>query len=131
MEVVEKAKKIIIQEIPKVLAIYLFGSYATGSQSERSDLDLAVFCDEKLDKEKLFAISHKIAISINIEVDLIDLLDASTVFAFQIIHEGKIIYGVDEKKKNFFESKIDSMYLRLYDTRKDIIENVKKRKGVY
>ncbi len=131
MEVVEKAKKILLEEIPGVLAIYVFGSYASKVQNEKSDLDLAVLCVEKFDKEKLWNISQKIASLINIDIDLIDLLNASTVFAFQIITKSKIIYCLDEKKKKSFENKIYSMYLRLNDTRKGIIENIKKRKGVY
>ena len=131
MNVVEKAKKILLEELPGVLAIYVFGSYSSKVQNENSDLDLAVLCDEKLDKEKLWNISQKIASFINIDVDLIDLLNASTVFAFQIITKSKIIYCLDEKKKKSFENKIYSMYLRLNDTRKGIIENIKKRKGIY
>jgi len=131
MDIVKAAKEIILKEIPKVIVIYMFGSYATKTVSEKSDLDLAILCDMKIDKKKLWDISQKVASFINIDVDLIDLLDASIVFAFQIINERKIIYCQDDKKKVLFENKIDSMYLRLNDTRKGIIENIKKRKGVY
>ncbi|NGX32629.1 MAG: hypothetical protein K1060chlam4_00679 [Candidatus Anoxychlamydiales bacterium] len=131
MDVVRAAKEIILKEIPKVIVIYVFGSYATKTENEKSDLDLAILCNQEIDKKNLWDISQKIASVANTEIDLIDLLDASTVFAFQIINESKIIYCLDEKKKTFFENKIDSMYLRLNDTRKDIIENIKKRKGVY
>ncbi|NGX62627.1 MAG: hypothetical protein KR126chlam6_00025 [Candidatus Anoxychlamydiales bacterium] len=131
MDVIQKAKEIILKEIPEVTVISVFGSYATQTQSERSDLDLAILCEKKIDKEQLWELSQKIAKVVHIEVDLIDLLDASTVFAFQIINEGKIVFCSDDTKWAFFENKTDSMYLDLNETRKDIIEDIKKRKGVY
>jgi hypothetical protein len=41
------------------------------------------------------------------------------------------VFCSDNTKWAFFENKTDSMYLDLNETRKDIIEDIKKRKGVY
>ena len=131
MDKINTAKDLILKEIPDIIAIYIFGSYASKTQSERSDLDIAIFHDKKIDKEYLWDLSQKIATEIQCEVDLIDLLEASTVFAFQIINEGEPLYSSDEKMRSIFENNIDSMYLDLNEMRKDIIENIKKRKGVY
>ena len=90
--------------------------------NKSSDLDLAIYCKKKISKQKLWDISQKIASLLNIEVDLVDINDSSTVLAYQIINEGKIIYCRDNKEKDFFENKISSMYLRLNDTRKEILK---------
>ena len=131
MEFVQKAKKTILQEIDAVVIIYLFGSFASGLSNKNSDLDLAIYCKKKINSQKLWDLSQKIASLLNIEVDLVDLHEASTVLAYQIINEGKIIDCSDNKEKDFFENKIYSMYLRLNDTRKEILDNIKKRKGIY
>lgn len=131
MNVIKIAKEIILKEFPQLIGLYIFGSYATKTESEKSDLDLAILCDQKIDKQLLWNVSQKIAAAIKIEVDLIDLLDASTVFAFQIINEGNVVFCKDNKKRAFFENKTDSMYLSLNERRKDIISDIKKRKGVY
>ncbi|MBN2479742.1 MAG: hypothetical protein JXA94_05900 [Parachlamydiales bacterium] len=39
-----------------MLFIYVFGSFASNNQTQESDLNLAVFCDKKLDKVKLFEV---------------------------------------------------------------------------
>ena len=39
-----------IEQLPRVEHIYLFGSYAMGTQSPDSDVDLAVFFDSEKDK---------------------------------------------------------------------------------
>ncbi|NGX28739.1 MAG: hypothetical protein K940chlam1_00925 [Candidatus Anoxychlamydiales bacterium] len=131
MDKINIAKELILKEIPDVMAIYIFGSYASQTQGEKSDIDLAILHDKKISKEYLWNLSQKIATKVQLEIDLIDLLEASTVFAFQIINEGKLLYSSDEKNRAIYENSIDSMYLDLNEMRKDIIENIKKRKEVY
>ncbi|NGX34364.1 MAG: hypothetical protein K1060chlam1_00717 [Candidatus Anoxychlamydiales bacterium] len=131
MDSINIAKEIILKDLSNVIAIYVFGSYASGFETEKSDLDLAILLEEKIDKVKLWNLSQKIAAKTHLEIDLIDLREANTIFAFQIITESKIIHTSDNKKRIFFENKIDSMYLDLNEMRKGIIEDIKKRKGVY
>jgi len=47
MDIVKRVKEIILKEIPEVIVIYVFGSYAVETTSAKSGLDLAIFCDKE------------------------------------------------------------------------------------
>ncbi|MBI5346703.1 MAG: nucleotidyltransferase domain-containing protein [Chlamydiae bacterium] len=125
MDPLKIAIKLITQEF-KVYAIYLFGSFASNTQRQDSDLDLAILSDEKIDKIKLWELAQKIAVKIQRDVDLIDLKNASTVFQFQIFNEGKLIFCTDQIKLDFFINTTDALYLDLNEWRKEMIEDIKK-----
>lgn len=58
----------------KVLLAYLFGSYASNAQHERSDLDVAVYLDANNDTEKIETID-KILMSADKQVEILMLND--------------------------------------------------------
>jgi predicted nucleotidyltransferase len=130
-KIIQEAIEIIKKNIKDVMGIYIFGSFATSFATKESDLDIAILGTEKFKEIFLWELAQKIASKINKDVDLVDLLNVSTVLRFQIINEGKLVYCRDKKKCNFFENKTDSLYLDLNIIRKDILEDIKKRKGVY
>ncbi|MDX2369979.1 MAG: hypothetical protein QNK36_16515 [Colwellia sp.] len=55
------------------------------------------------------------------DVDLVDLLNASTVMQNQIIQQGICIYD-DENNASFFEIQVMSMYQHLNEERADILK---------
>ena len=60
----EKEKKIIVEYLKDKLNpkfIYLFGSFAKGEGREDSDIDLAVYMDEKVNPYDLFIIANKLS----------------------------------------------------------------------
>lgn len=128
MDRIALAIKLIRKALPNVYAIYLFGSFASNTQRPESDLDLAILSTEKIDKVELWELSQKIASQIQIDVDLIDLFEASTVFRFQIFNEGKRIFCSDEKRTDFFINSNDALYLDLNAWRKEIIGDITKQK---
>ena len=89
--------KIIIQTlkqyIPNLKAIYIFGSFAQNKQNSSSDLDIAILADKKLNNIKRWEIANKLANKLNIDIDLVDLLEANTILKFQIVSKGKRVYG--------------------------------------
>jgi len=93
----EAVKSFLIEELQAEL-IYLFGSYAKGNARPDSDLDLAFLSSKEIDDYQRFLTAQKLASKLNIEVDLIDLKKASTVFKSQII-QGKLLYAEDKKQK--------------------------------
>ncbi len=50
----EKEVKEFLQKQDQIELAYLFGSVAYGEQGKLSDIDLALFLDESLDKEERF-----------------------------------------------------------------------------
>ncbi|MFF3024400.1 nucleotidyltransferase domain-containing protein [Gottfriedia sp. NPDC057948] len=127
-----------LQEIIKVLikkinpyVIILFGSAAENRMRLDSDLDLAYLSDTKLSNYERFLLSQELANILNLNVDLIDLNDASTVFQSEIIQNGKVVYCSDDDRREKFEMKTLKMYAKLNEERIEILNNIKKRGSIY
>ncbi|WP_114327140.1 type VII toxin-antitoxin system MntA family adenylyltransferase antitoxin [Candidatus Colwellia aromaticivorans] len=117
------------QIIPKLLGdmlvdikiIYLFGSHASNSVMVLSDIDIAVLTRSKLSSIKRWQVQSELANVLATEVDLVDLLTASTVMQNQIIQKGICIYDF-ENSAAFFEMQVMSMYQHLNVERADILK---------
>lgn len=110
------------QALPDVKLIYLFGSHANGSATANSDFDMAIFPSAPLDNLQRFNLAQELAIQLDREVDLVDLLNASTVMQMQVVTTGKLLFG-DPDVDVAFSAQIYSMYGRLQEDRKDIIQS--------
>ncbi|MFP4020781.1 MAG: type VII toxin-antitoxin system MntA family adenylyltransferase antitoxin [Halanaerobium sp.] len=117
-------KSFLIEEL-KAELIYLFGSYAGGKARADSDLDLAFLTSEEIDDYQRFLTAQKLASNLNIDVDLIDLSKASTVFKAQII-QGQLLYAQNRQQKQEFELLVLKKYARLNEERKEIIEKIER-----
>lgn len=126
----EKITKIILKHHPNCQAIYLFGSYASGEQKENSDVDLAVLlAPSKNEKTVNFVMSDlqsELEKALNKDVDLLNLRNISTVFQFQIISKGKLIFCANRFAKDEFEMLTISFYQKLNEERKEITKNLLK-----
>lgn len=111
------AKTKILDKIPEVLAIYVFGSFGTKYERKDSDVDLAVLSNQKINAVALWNIAQEIAIEIDRDVDLIDITTASTIFRHQIVATGTRFFCKDIKRCDFIESIYISMYLKFKDDR--------------
>lgn len=121
----------ILNALPEVAGIYLFGSTGTPFEKKESDLDLAVLTLITLSPMTLWELSQRIARTLKKEVDLINLRDTSTVFAFQIITTGKRIYCHNQLVCDEFEMITYSNYLRLNEERKEILDAIKNRGRIF
>lgn len=110
------------QLIPEARLIYLFGSQADGSFTDASDIDIAVLPKRKIDSIKRFDHEQVLAIEFNQDVDLIDLLSASTVLQNQIVNFGTCLFGSEEEQYKF-EMQVISMYQHLNEERAEILKD--------
>ncbi|WP_209122133.1 nucleotidyltransferase domain-containing protein [Alkalihalobacillus sp. BA299] len=127
-------EKIIVDELVlrlKPAFIYLFGSYAKGTMTEDSDVDIAYFSNSSLTSYENFMLAQHLADLVKKEVDLIDIKQASTVFQAQIVGFGKIIYCSNEKNRKEFEMLTLKMYAKLNEERKPILDQIKESGKVY
>ncbi|CAN5252432.1 type II toxin-antitoxin system antitoxin [soil metagenome] len=129
--VTELAVPLICKAIPGVSGIYLFGSIGTPYETPASDVDLAILPTKTISTLKCWKLAQKVAETVQRDVDLIDLLQASTVFRFQIISTGKRIYCRDKNSCDRFEMTVYSTYLRFNEERREILEDIKKRGRIY
>jgi len=109
--------KIIESQLPKicsdydVIAAYLYGSFATGEQHLKSDVDIAIyFKDYSL--KKLLEISRRIQeeIEIDREFDVNSLNEADARFQFRVIQHGTVLYESNPNERADIEVKIDRNY---------------------
>jgi predicted nucleotidyltransferase len=120
-KLITKIPELLLTKIPDIKLIYLFGSYASGNFTKKSDIDIAILCSKKLEPVFRWQIETELANELTSEIDLVDLLSASTVMQNQIIHHSICIYN-PENKASFFEVQVMSMYQHLNVERADILK---------
>lgn len=125
---IETVTSILTKHYPSLQAIYLFGSTAEGDITNADDVDIALlfpynstiqetsifFSDAKADLERYFSRP----------VDLVQLRNVSTVFKNEIIFSGSRIYTNDIYAAETFEMITVSLYQKLNEERKEILEEV-------
>ena len=108
-----KNLEILFNKENKVSVAYLFGSYAKGNQTTKSDIDIAVLLSEvpqKMLKYYLHLVDE-LSQALGNEVDLIILNTAPPLLKHQTIKHGKVVYCRDEKARIEFEARAQDEYL--------------------
>jgi predicted nucleotidyltransferase len=117
-------RKQLLESIPGLNAVYLFGSFASGDENKDSDIDIGILAAADLDRLTLFETAQQLSAKLNRDVDLLDIKKVSLVMQFQIISKGKIIYAKHPVELLDYETLITSMYQRFNEERKFIINEV-------
>jgi predicted nucleotidyltransferase len=87
---------------PRILAVYLFGSRATGEEHPGSDLDLAVLFTQPQGLPALVELEDRLATALGHRVDLVDLGRANAFLALDVIR-GERIYCADSTRCDEFD----------------------------
>ena len=109
---IESLKKA-LQKEHEVLFSYLFGSLAYQNFTSKSDIDLAVYLDEKRCKdffEKRLELITQISRALKKDVDIVILNTASPFLRYVVLKEGKLIFEKDRGKRIDFELKSMNEY---------------------
>ena len=90
-----------------ILAIYLFGSHASGKAHKYSDVDIAMLYDENVDKkeytDKRIEIMTAVSESFNREVDVVVLNQALPMLKYHILRYGMRLYERSNRQEHSFE----------------------------
>ncbi len=100
---------------------YVFGSYGTSSQHPNSDLDIAFMPRAIIPPLTVFNTANALSTSLHIEVDLVDLTHASTVFRKEVYRTGTPFIIADPFALSEFEMYTLSAYARLNEERQRIL----------
>ena len=84
-----------------------------------------------LDNLARWELAQSLAISLNKDVDLVNLQRASTVLRHQIVSHGQRIYCADRFMAEEFESRALSNYVRLNESRRQILRDIQKRRKIH
>lgn len=128
-KILDAAIEILKENVQDLVAVVVFGSFGTDYERKDSDLDMA-FLTEKpndySDTVKTWNLAQEIAKTINRDVDLVNLRQISTVFSFQILTTGTLVYCSNELMFANFDNLVTSVYLRFQEERKDILDDYTK-----
>ncbi|MGY2374980.1 type VII toxin-antitoxin system MntA family adenylyltransferase antitoxin [Pseudomonas sp. SDO524_S393] len=116
--------------LPDLMAVYVFGSQATGDAHADSDLDLAVLSAGPLDPLLLWQVAGELADIVKVPVDLLDLRAASTVMQYQVITTGRQLWKKDSEA-GIFESYILSEKTALDTARAGLLADIQKEGKVH
>lgn len=119
------------QAMPELLAVYRFGSAGTEYERPSSDIDLAFLSPRAEDPVTVWNTAQAVAIKMGRDVDLVDLHQASTVIAANIIAHGTRLFCTDTNKCAEFEAYALADYARLNEERRGILNDIQTRGSVY
>lgn len=119
------------RHIPRLIAIYQFGSQARGTARPTSDLDIAVLAREPIPIEQRFSLAQELAVQLHRDVDLLDLRAASIVMRMQVLTTGQCLETRDVRAKAEFEMYAYADYARLNEERRELVKGITERGFVY
>ena len=100
-------KTVVVNVSPPVVAVYLFGSYATGKVWAESDVDVAFLSGEMETSNRIEIIGRVVenlcqALG-DVEVDVVNLEGVPTHFAYEILRTGKLAFCANPHDRIRFE----------------------------
>jgi len=134
-QVFELKEKLVslFKEDKRIVAVYLFGSSASGLTHKRSDIDLAILFDpkERFNIDDLLGLEVRITLVLKTErFDLIVANCASLVLKFRVISTGKLLYNACDDLRADFEERVMQEYYdflpRLNEFNRDYFSTLKE-----
>lgn len=114
-DLIERARASVVAALPDVVAVYVFGSAATGHYAPGSDLDVAVLGSRPLPSRDVYDLARALEVELGTDVDLVDLMTASTVLKYEVITQGRRVHCVDPSTVIVYEARCLSEYGRYRD----------------
>jgi predicted nucleotidyltransferase len=126
-----RALELILERWPSVIAVYLFGSQATGAETGTSDVDLAVLAPTSVSSAARWTLQEDLAHLLRRDVDLVDLRAASTVLAAEVLRHGSVAYESDRTARAQYEMTLLADYADLNERRRAHLDEVARRGTVH
>ena len=111
--------------------IILFGSFARGTQNEKSDIDIAFKSKIKISKKEIFEEKILLEDISKRDIDLVNLDEINDDFRYEILMNGKELYCEDKTKFDLYKIDMFREYIDLNESRLSIMERVKKGGTIY
>jgi predicted nucleotidyltransferase len=120
---------------PDLQAVYVFGTYGTEDERPESDADIALLLPVQSAKRAgnlaLGPCAGELCSLLGREIDLINLRRVDTVFQFEIIRTGRIVFEQNDGERESFELLTIAKYQKLSEERSGIIEEILRSGRVY
>lgn len=128
--VIEMLCQRLLTALPKLLAIYAFGSQVQGNAHAESDLDLAVLVAGYADPLQLWQLAGEFSEIVRMPVDLLDMRGASTVMQYQILTTSQR-WWARELEAGLFECYVLSEKTALDEARAPLLADIQERGTIY
>ncbi|MDI6870165.1 MAG: nucleotidyltransferase domain-containing protein [Bacillota bacterium] len=114
-----------------VVAAYLFGSYASLNETERSDIDLGVIFRSRPTLTDELGLEVAVCAALGTDrVDLVNLNQAGVDLQFRALQEGAILFCADDKARaDFVEEVLDrrgDFGLTMYKFHQDFLAGLRE-----
>ncbi len=112
-----------------LVAVYLFGSRARGTGSQRSDLDLAVLLDPAKVEDSLerrLQLIEDTEDVVGSPVDVVVLNEAPVVLRHQVLRDGVLLLERDAARRIEFEVQTGKLYCDSGWTRRHFLESLRR-----
>jgi uncharacterized protein len=123
------ARDSLLNGLPDVWAIYVFGSFARGEEWPESDIDLAVLLPPKRAMADRRALSGELSSRIGRDVDLVDLRQCGDILRRQVLESGRTLYNAQPAKVLEWEANAMSRHARYREEIRAILGDF-RRSGV-
>ena len=90
-----KVIKGVLEKHAEVKLAYVFGSWAEGRATDKSDVDVAIYVGDRLSWRDYVALKNELEDAVGRPVDLVVLDDAPPALAYQAIARGTLIMAID------------------------------------
>jgi len=127
----QNARDWLLRIHPRMVALYVFGSAANGDRRGESDVDLAILNPEPIDPLQLYRDARSLEAAINVDVDLVDLVTASTVLKKEVIAGGRLLYFSNHDAALDFEARVLSEYGRYVESIGPLLDAVRDSGQAY
>jgi predicted nucleotidyltransferase len=128
---VTRARDEILAALPDVVAIYVFGSAASGDLGPDSDLDLAVLGPRPYDSRQLYDLGRSIEVMSGLDIDLVDLITAPTLLKYEVITGGRQLHCADPGVAFEFEGRSLAEYGRFVEDFAPLFDQIRDTGQAY
>lgn len=95
--------KQLCRDFPSVIAVYVFGSFAKGTGSDESDLDVALLAEEPSSNFPVLQFQMALEDITGRSVDLVLLNRAGEVLKYHVRRDGLLVYEKEARARKMFE----------------------------
>jgi predicted nucleotidyltransferase len=120
------ARDALLAALPSAWAIYVYGSFARGDDTYRSDIDLALLLPPDEQIGDLLGLLSDVSARVHREVDLVDLRRSSDVLRREVLADGLQIYVARPDEVLEWEGTALSRYQRYREEVRDLLDDFRK-----
>jgi predicted nucleotidyltransferase len=121
--ILDTARDALLAAFPHAWAIYVYGSFARGDDSRKSDIDLALLLPPEETIGDLLSVVSEVSTRVHREVDLIDLRKVGDVLRREVLAEGHILYVSQQDRVLEWEGTAISRYQRYRQEVSDLLND--------